>query len=212
MRNAPRWSPGDTVVLREIWSGRVWTARPTTVVCDRSDLLMFFVPLGSVAMMPFTRDGRPLHAFVDIDASGWETRAAAWTDTSVLSFAEPERPHATLAFWDASWTFLGWYVNLQTPLQPTALGFDYLDQELDAWVDPETGSWSWKDEDELERSVAAGIWTQADAERIRREGGAIVTRILERRPPFDREWRDWRPDPAWTTPRLPAGWDRLERV
>lgn len=156
-------------------------------------------------MMPYSRDGRPLHALVDAD--GWDTRPTPWTETHVLSFAEPGRPHAVLAFWDAAWTFLGWYVNLQTPLTPTPLGFDYLDQELDAWIDPDDASWSWKDEDELERSVRAGIWTPDDAARIRREGEAVVDRVLERRPPFDRDWRGWRPDPAWPAPELPPGWD-----
>jgi uncharacterized protein len=202
---ARRWSSGDTVVLREVWRGRPWSARPVTVVADGDELRMFFVPLGSVAMMPFATDGRPLHAFVD--AERWHTRPTPWTQTNVLSFAEPRRPHAVLAFWDADWAFTGWYVNLQTALEPTAIGFDYLDQELDAWVDPDDGSWSWKDEDELERSVAAGIWTAADAARIRREGEAIVRRVLERSPPFDRDWRTWRPDPAWPLPELLAGWD-----
>ena len=205
-------SPGDAIVLREVWRGRVWTARPVTVVEDRDDLLMCFVPLGSVAMMPFDHDGRPLHAFVDIGPGGWGTRPVAWIETNVLSFAEPGQPHAVLAFWDDAWALQGWYVNLQTPLRPTPVGFDYLDQDLDAWIDPAEASWSWKDEDELERSVAAGIWTRADAERIRREGEALVTRVLERRAPFDRDWARWRPDPAWPMPELPPGWDEISPV
>lgn len=212
MSSPSRWSPGDAVVLREVWRRRVWTARPVTLVADDADLRTFFVPLGSVAMMPYTADGRPLHAFVDAEADAWEIRPTAWTETNVLSFAEPGRPHAVLAFWDAESRFAGWYVNLQTPLEPTETGFDYLDQELDAWVDPETRSWSWKDQDELERSVAAGIWSPGDAERIRREGEALVAKILGRQPPFDRDWRTWRPDPSWTTPELPPGWDDLTRL
>jgi predicted RNA-binding protein associated with RNAse of E/G family len=199
--------PGDVVVLREVWRGRVWTARPATLVADEPEAgLRFFVPRGSVAMMPFTTDGRPLHAFVDA-GDRWDLRPTAWRETNVLSFAKRGRPHAVLAFWDASWAFVGWYVNLQTPLEPTAIGFDYLDQELDAWVDPDAGTWSWKDEDELERSVAAGIWTDADAERIRREGAAIAADVVERRRPFDRDWPAWRPDPDWPVPELPPGWD-----
>jgi predicted RNA-binding protein associated with RNAse of E/G family len=204
-----RWSPGDAVVLREVWRGRAWTGRPVTVVEDRPERLMFFVPVGVRGFVPSTPEGRPLHAFVDVPDDRWEIRPTTWTETNVLSFAREGRPHATLAFWDAHWTFRGWYVNLQTPLRRTAIGFDYLDQELDAWIEPD-GSWSWKDEDELERSVAAGIWSADEAQRIRREGEAAVAAVLEGRPPFDRDWRDWRPDAEWPMPDLRPGWDLVE--
>jgi hypothetical protein len=204
-----RRSPGEAVVLREVWRGRIWTGRPVTVVADGEDGLMFFVPVGARGFVPHTLDGAPLHAFVDVEGDAWEVCPTTWTETNVLSFAEEGRPHATLAFWDAAWAFRGWYVNLQTPLRRTAIGFDYLDQELDAWIERD-GSWGWKDEDELERSVAAGIWTPAEAERFRREGEHAVERVLERRPPFDRDWSWWRPDPAWQIPELPPGWDLID--
>jgi uncharacterized protein len=205
-----RWSTGDVVVLREVWDGRVWTGRPLTVVADREDGLMFFVPIGTRGFTPYTLDGRPLHAFVDIEDDAWEIRPTTWTQTHVLSFAEEGRPHATLAFWDPDWTFLGWYVNVQTPLERTSIGFDYLDQELDAWIPADGGDWTWKDEDELGRSVAAGIWSAADGERFRREAAAAVRRVLDGKPPFDRDWRAWRPDPSWPLPELPRGWDRVD--
>jgi predicted RNA-binding protein associated with RNAse of E/G family len=204
-----RWSPGDAVVLREVWRGRIWTGRPVTVVADEHDALMFFVPVGARGFVPHSLEGAPLHAFVDVEGDAWEVRPTTWTETNALSFAEEGRPHATLAFWDAAWGFLGWYVNLQTPLRRTPIGFDYLDQELDAWIRPD-GSWGWKDEDELERSVGAGIWTPAEAERLRREGEDAVERVVRGRPPFDRDWSSWRPDPAWRTPELPPGWDLVE--
>jgi uncharacterized protein DUF402 len=202
-----RWSAGDAVVLREVWEGRVWTARPVTVVRD-DDLLMFFVPAGVRWYGPLDDDGRWVSAFVD--ARGWHLAERTWEGSNVLSFAEPGRPHATLAFWDADWTFRGWYVNVQTPLERTPHGFDYLDQELDAWIDADGRAWEWKDEDDLDRSVAAGIWTAADAERFRREAEANVRRVLDREPPFDRDWASWRPDPSWPAPELPAGWDLLD--
>jgi hypothetical protein len=198
-------SPGDTVVLREVWRGRLWTARPATVVRD-DDLLMFFVPDGVRWFAPFDDDGRAVHAFVD--AGVWHLRERTWAGSNVLSFAEPGRPHATLAFWDVDWAFRGWYVNAETPLERTPIGFDYLDQELDAVIEPDGSAWYWKDDDELERSVEAGIWTAAEAERIRRELEAAVRGVLERRPPFDRDWARWRPDPVWPRPVLPDGWDR----
>jgi Protein of unknown function (DUF402) len=203
-----RWSPGDVVVLREVWRGRIWTARPANVVRD-GDLLMFFVPIGVRWFGPHDDDGRWVNAFVD--ARRWHIRERIWEGSNVLSFAEPGRPNAILAFWDPGWTFLGWYVNVQTPLERTPAGFDYLDQELDAWIPADGGHWKWKDEDELERSVAAGIWGAADAARFRREAEADVRRVLGREPPFDSDWRGWRPDPSWARPELSPGWDVVDR-
>jgi hypothetical protein len=31
--------------------------------------------------------------------------------------------------------------------------------------------------------------------------------VLAGEPPFDRDWKDWRPDPGWPFPQLPEGWD-----
>jgi hypothetical protein len=111
-----RWSPGDVVVLREVWQGRVWTARPVNVVRD-DDLLMFFVPVGVRWYGPHDDDGTWVNAFVD--ARTWHTAERTWEGSNALSFAEPGRPHATLAFWDPDWMFRGWYVNVQTPLERT---------------------------------------------------------------------------------------------
>jgi hypothetical protein len=38
------FEPGATVAIREIWDGRVWYARPATVVRDEPNLTMLLVP------------------------------------------------------------------------------------------------------------------------------------------------------------------------
>jgi hypothetical protein len=200
-----RWSPGETVVLREVWQARVWTARPATVVRD-DDLLMFFVPIGARWFSPFAAsDGRPLH----VPTEPWIVRERTWRASHALSFAEPGLPHAVLAFWHEDWRFRAWYVNVQTALARTDLGFDYMDQELDVVIDPDLSAWRWKDEDETEVAVRLGHFTASDAARFRREAAAQIERIVRGSPPFDRDWRSWRPDPAWPIPELPTGWDRV---
>lgn len=205
MSASARRSPGDPVVLREVWRGRVWTGRPATVVRD-DDELRFFVPVGVRWFAPSAAEGRWLH----VPTEPWHLVERTWERTNVLSFAEPGVPHATLAFWDAGWTFLGWYVNVQTPLERTRVGFDYMDQELDVLIEPDRSTWSWKDEDELELAVELGLWTPADAERFHDEAQTCVRRVVEGSPPFDRDWSSWRPDPSWRVPELPPGWDLLE--
>jgi hypothetical protein len=44
---------------------------------------------------------------------------------------------------------------------------------------------------------------------MRADGERAVRRILDREPPFDRDWTTWRPDPSWPVPILPEGWDRV---
>jgi predicted RNA-binding protein associated with RNAse of E/G family len=202
------WSPGDAIVLREVWRRQIWTARPATVVLDGPELLMLFVPAGVGWFAPFARsDGRPLH----VPTEPWTILERTWERTNVLSFAEPGRPHAALAFWDAGWAFEGWYVNVQTPLERTRLGFDYMDQELDVVIEPDLSAWRWKDEDEAELAARLGHFTAQDLERFRVEARAWTDRIVRGRPPFERDWRSWRPDPRWTRPSLPERWDRVGR-
>ena len=194
-----RRRPGDHVVLREIWRGRVWYARPAIVVEERADLRMFYVPPTVTALVPVDDAGSSLRLY----AERWTLVPEERGDVGVLSFAFP----------DAAYTVIlavgvrgreGFYVNLQAPLTPTAIGFDTVEHILDARIAPDRSSWSWKDEDELAEAVARGIFTVADAASFRAWGERAVARVLERQPPFDLDWSGWRPDPSWTEPVLPA--------
>src|SRR5205814_261751 len=99
--------------------------------------------------------------------------------------------------------------NLQAPLQPTSFGFDTTDYLLDVLVPPDRSTWTWKDEDELEEAVALGLFSPEDVREFRAEGERAAGAIIERKPPFDEPWEEWRPDPTWPAPELPDGWDRL---
>ncbi len=199
-----RWSPGETVVLREVWQGRVWTARPVAVVQDADDQQMFSMPPGVVWKCAAGRDGRRLR----LPEPEWTLQDRALEPNHVLSFAWPGVAHAVLLFFDAgSAELLRWYINLEEPLRRTPVGFDYFDHTLDIVVAPDLSSWEWKDEDELDEAVRRGIFSAHEARRFREEGERALTRLLNREPPFDRDWRAWRPDPAWPLPELPPGWD-----
>jgi hypothetical protein len=69
-------------------------------------------------------------------------------------------------------------------------------------VPADTGEPQWKDEDELEAATRQGRVTADEARALRAEGERVVA---ER--PWPTGWEDFRPDPAWTTPSLPDGWD-----
>ncbi len=198
-----RWEPGDAVVLREVWHGRVWTARPAVVVEDTPEQQMFYVPSDVRWMCPTPPEGGRLR----IPTDGWVLEERPSDGVRVLSFAWPGVAHAVLLMWSPEGKLLRWYVNLQEPLRRTAIGFDYLDHALDVELAPDRSSWSLKDEDELGEAVERGIFTREQAAEFHIEGARAAERVLNRVPPFDQTWEGWRPDPAWPVPELPPGWD-----
>ena len=198
-----RFEPGETIALRQTWGGRVWAARPATVVEDAPDQTMLFVPVGSFWMAPF-RDGKRLK----IPQSEFELVTQRYEDLHVLSFSWPDTWYAVLLFLGPDGSAHSWYVNLEEPLRRTGLGFDTLDHELDVIVELD-GSWRWKDEDDLAEAIRRGVIPAQDEPRMRADGERAVRRILDREPPFDLDWTTWRPDPTWPIPVLPDGWDRV---
>lgn len=197
------WSPGDAVLVREVWRDRVFEARPATIVQDDPEQTMFLVPGAVPCGLPIGEDGAALR----LPDRPWHLEVRERGSNPILSFAWPQTRYAVLRWTTEDGTPV-WYVNLQDPLRRTALGFDTVDHALDVVVELD-GSWWWKDEDELEEAVALGLFTAAEAAAFRIEGERAVTRILDREPPFDRDWAGWRPDPSWPAPSLPAGWDRV---
>jgi predicted RNA-binding protein associated with RNAse of E/G family len=197
-----RRHPGDVVVLREIWRGSIFHARPAVVVADRSDTGSFYVPAGVLVRVATDADGRPKR----MPDGEWRLDERRRGHRDVLSFAWPDRAYAVLLFWLAeSRAFGGWYVNLQTPLRRSALGFDFTDHLLDIVVAPNR-TWRWKDEDELAGAVDRGLFSAEEGREIRVEGGRAVAALERREAPFDDTWIDWQPDPRWPRPELPPGW------
>ena len=199
-----RFEPGDPVLLREVWGDLIWTARGSIVVQDEPDQLMFYTPNG-IRLMRASRDGRALR----LPQAPWDLQERTWTNGPILSIAWPGVAHAVLLLFHPDWRVRNWYVNMERPLERTALGFDTEDRLLDVVVEPDLTSWAWKDEDELAQAVTLGLFTEDEARELHEEGERAVRRLVAREPPFDRDWTAWRPDPAWPVPQLPPGWDAL---
>ena len=195
-----RWfKSGETVALREVWDGRVFYARPVTVVEDTPARSMFYVPPVVRSLEPEDDEGAPLR----IPDREWQLKDHEVHHHPFLSFAFPETSYAILASWDEeTGDFRGWYINLQSPLRRTDVGFDIREHLLDVLIPPDRSSWSWKDEDELGQAVDEGLFTEDEAARFRAAGERAVEQIILREPPFDEDWESWRPDPAWSTPEL----------
>jgi predicted RNA-binding protein associated with RNAse of E/G family len=174
------------------------------VVEDRPEQRMLFIPARATWKVAAGPDGRELRLYGD----EW-TLANRASSMAVLSFSWPDRAYAVMAMWDEPWRFLHWYINLETSLRRTPIGFDLVDHCLDVVVSADRSSWRWKDEDELEEAVALGIFTQEEALTFRSDGERAVRHLLTGEPPFDHDWTGWRPDPAWPVPVLPQRWDEI---
>lgn len=199
--------PGDSVVLREIWRGKVKSGRPYTVVEDTPARLVLYAKAGVRWMKPIQPDGAPLK----MRGPCWTLHEEVSTEES-LRIITPGSRHSVILFWTAGFQeLLQWYVNLEEPLVRTPVGFDYLDQMLDIVAAADLSEWTWKDEDELEATVALGRLSQVEADAVRAEGERVIAALNARRPPFSEPWDRWRPDPSWPLASLPQGWDDLGR-
>lgn len=198
----PVFRPGEGVVLREVWRGRVFEARPTIVVQDEPGQTMLLLPAGVRCGLPIGADGRELR----LPDRPWHLEVRARGDQPILSFAWPDTPYSVL-LWTTGDARQVWYVNLQDPLTRTTIGFDTVDHALDVVIELDGSSWRWKDEEELAEAVRDGLYSPEEAVGFRAWGERAVDRILSKEPPFDRDWVDWSPDPGWPTPALRPGWD-----
>ncbi|MBI4307040.1 MAG: DUF402 domain-containing protein [Chloroflexi bacterium] len=74
--------------------------------------------------------------------------------------------YAVYVLWDiAPRRFRNWYVNVESPYRRTSFGFDTFDQELHIVVDPDL-TWRWKDVENLDALVEAGMFSTAEKESI----------------------------------------------
>lgn len=196
--------PGSPALLRDVWRGRVAWAVPVTVVADDPDEVRLLRRAGTPTKQ--AAHGSIDELFAHLAAGTFEVEDATWRHTAALEIAPLGRWASIWVMWfEPSWEFAAWYVNFQRPLQRTPLGWDTRDLSLDLVVSADR-SWRWKDEDHFALLDEHGLLGPGEADEIRREGDRIVADIEAARPPFDRDWSAWRPDPAWGRPTMPDGW------
>ncbi len=197
--------PGDHILLRETWRGRVWTARPVIVVEDSPQAICLFIAKGSTWKRPFDATGMPKR----IPSGDWMLESEFWIIDS-LRISVPGERFSILPFRHQQGDLRFWYLNIETPLTRTPFGFEYMDQTLDIVVSTDFTEWRWKDEEELAQAVALGLYTADEADDIRSSGERSLAAFLARKPPFDRDWEAWSAPPHWDVPVLPTDWDIIE--
>ena len=182
-------------VWRDVHRGRIWRAQACRIVEETPELVALWMPRTAPARLPTDGAGTRIR----IPCDEWELEDARYDDDA-LCLHRPGRAHSIYLLYRGTRVRL-WYVNFERPLRRTRVGWDTFDEKLDLLVFP-SGSYEWKDEDELEEAAALGL---LDAGAVRAE----ASRFLEEWP-FPTGWEEWQPDPAWPVPQLPEGWDRVE--
>jgi hypothetical protein len=186
----------ESLLLRHLLKGRVFMAMPSLVVARSAAQLVTWIEPGTPIAYPLGRTNGRLLPFEE-----WNVELRSWKGPGRLELTPLSRRHSIRLFRGDDGSFRGWYVNLQAPLAESRFGFDTTDWQLDLWVEAD-GTVHWKDEDDLERALELGIHSAEEGRLAREE----AHRVLEEWP-FPTGWEDWQPDPAWTTPALPDGWD-----
>lgn len=196
---AYRRRPGEPIVRRDIWHGRPVVGWGGIVVSDAEDLLVLYMPGGGPLGFP------PEDFFGDPHPWSGKDR---WAGHGVLQLQRPGEMHAVWVFWEGVEHKLAcWYVNIQEPFRRSSIGFDTQDLELDIVIAPD-GSWSLKDDEQLEPWIERGRWTREEVAAIRAEGARIAAELDAGRRWWSDSWATWEPDPSWPVPPLPAGWER----
>ncbi|MFJ4076957.1 MULTISPECIES: DUF402 domain-containing protein [unclassified Curtobacterium] len=200
-----------TTLLRYCYpDGRLQAAFPLLLLESTEDRLVGWQPLGSEIAYWATSSGEdpratPLESrFHQILTTGRRT----WTGSSVLRVIPLDEPWQVVHFWDASGTFTGWYVNLESTKQKHRLGVTAVDWHLDLLISP-TFEVAWKDEDEAKAAVRTQYLREQDLLRARRTAEQIAG---DPRGFVDSlgHWDTFRPHTNMHEPLvLPNGWDAL---
>lgn len=200
------WTFGDSITLRGIGFNKLWWAYPAIVVKDIPDLVALYLPAGSVGRNTVTRptaqDVISPNQLMMVDKE--------WTHTDLLILTIPDEAYSVYVMWETGYVNLDcWYINLQTPLQRSEIGFDTMDQMLDIVVSPDMSRWRWKDEDEFAEAERVGVYTPHESARIRSVGERAVQMLLSERRTFYKGWESWRPPLEWKIPELSTIWNEI---
>jgi hypothetical protein len=209
-----RFSPGQVVLHRNTRKGRLGFIRPVRVVSDDDRGLLLWQPRSTVSIHEVAADGRGQRSmpFSEWITQRYELVPGTWQGPGILLFFPTGVDHSVWWFWDDEGRFDCWYVNLEEHAvrwdDGEVAGIDVVDQDLDVVVAPDH-SWEWKDEDEFaERLAFPDHYWVRDEEAVRAEGRRVIKIAEAAEFPFDGTWTDFVPDPSWTLPELPPGWDR----
>ena len=203
------WDPGDVIAWRGIFRGRIWHAMPTYVVKDTQQELVLTILPGAVCKVDKDygrKDGKRIWDFMDTD---WKLDDFIWHTNRLIFILKPEKYYSINLFWNHLRNeFVGYYINFQYPYRRNHCGIDAMDLELDIDIKPDL-NFRWKDVNDYQKAIECGIISSECIQGIETSKPEILEQLENRRYPFDGSWLDWKPDPSWSPPKLPANWDKI---
>ncbi len=188
-----RFQAGETVAIREVLHGKVWTRRPVQVVEDSDEQFVSYLAPGTLIDYPIgVQHGETCFAMW---LSGeWDLLHKEFQAPGMLRIAPVGQPFEIFGWSGEERGVTSWYVNFQQPLRRTPSGFDTMDETLDLIVSADCTTWSRRDEDELELAVAMGVYTRADARRLYEICATVEAALGQGLPPWDvARWGNWSP-------------------
>jgi hypothetical protein len=209
---SPYWPAGSVVLWRYRRSRPLprlsESVLPVRVVRDDADCLAAWLAPATPVLRPVRGDGGdlrgvPVEERFDYPRHGRATRLDTWQGPGALLVSPQDVPWSVWLFWGDAWRFRWWYVNLEDPHARGDGETVTQDHVLDVIVHPDRRI-ELKDEDELAAAVAAGRFSPDEAAAYRRDAEDVRDVVRRWLPPFCDGWEDWRPDPSWAVPQLPA--------
>jgi hypothetical protein len=163
------FKPGQTVLIREIWQRKVWTARPMILIQDIVELIALYWFPGTLWKRARNKQGGNV-SVIDCKQGNWELHDVILEGGGTLRLSIPGAFYSVLLLRNTDGTINRWYINLENPLTRTNGGYDYLDKFLDIIVEPDLKTWHWKDEDEFHEAQDLGLISPQEAKMFRDEG------------------------------------------
>jgi protein associated with RNAse G/E len=207
------WKPGDTVVIRGVYQGRICHAQSARVIRDSAEETALLVEPGAECVAPAGYlhhrhgDGSAWDRWQETLGNTLDIQRFDWKVNRFLILLEPQKFFSIIHIWEqASQMFQCYYVNFQLPFTRTEYGFDTLDLDLDILVDL-NNDWEWKDISDYERGINSGGISNEWVRQIEESKEEVLTRIAQRQYPFDQTWLGWLPDTNWPKTTLPANWN-----
>ncbi|MBE0682769.1 MAG: DUF402 domain-containing protein [Anaerolineales bacterium] len=205
------WKPGEIVTWRGIYRERIWHAMSTIVVKDAPQETILAIFPGAECMVEeqYPKGKKNGKRRWDYQTEDWKLENFTWHTNRLLIILEPKKFYSPIFFWnDARNEFLCYYINFQLPFKRNHCSVDTLDLDLDIIVNPDF-SFEWKDLDDYEKGIETGVILPEWVNEIETAKSEILDRLERREYPFDNSWLNWRPDPNWTLPKLPANWEEI---
>ena len=199
---------GEPILYRELdEQSQVIDVKPVTVIEDSDERVALWLPLGTPVKRPVLIEHIPGTPRRWAKGS-WALVDSIWQWEELLIIVRPGERRAIWVRWSADRVFQGWYVNLQSKLQRTRLGFDIRDYQLDVIVEPDR-NWRWKDQDELDLAMELGRVTPELGKAVRAEGQLAVEEIERNGGTYSEGWEHWHPEVPLTRPKLGRDWNDL---